>query len=254
MPAAEIITIGTELLLGEIVDTNTQLIVQELREVGLDVYRTMTVGDNCTRIAAAIEEGLTRADLVITTGGLGPTVDDQTRKAAAQAAGVALEFREDLWSGIKSKMGRLGREVTDNNQRQAYLPQGAIPLANDRGTAPAFILEANGGVIVCLPGVPPEMKPILVEKVIPWLRSHFSLSEIILSKSVITVGIGESKVDQLITDLEHLENPTVGLSAHKGSVEVRITVKAESEEEAAREIAKVEGKLRKRLSPWIQED
>ncbi|NMB88382.1 MAG: competence/damage-inducible protein A, partial [Chloroflexi bacterium] len=130
MPAAEIIAIGTELLLGEIQDTNTQFLARTFRDAGIDLYRTTMIGDNAERIAQAIRESLTRCDIIITTGGLGPTVDDPTRLAVAQAMGVDIEFRPELWEQIKSRFARYGRQATDNNRRQAYIPQGAQAIEN----------------------------------------------------------------------------------------------------------------------------
>ena len=141
MPTAEIITIGTELLLGETVDTNTRHIAQALRGLGVDLYRTQTVGDNAGRIAEAVGAALQRADIVITTGGLGPTVDDPTRQAIADAAGVTLEFHPELWEQIVARIARYGRTPTENQKRQAYIPQGGMVIENPVGTAPAFIVE-----------------------------------------------------------------------------------------------------------------
>jgi competence/damage-inducible protein CinA-like protein len=254
MPNAEIITIGTELLLGEIVDTNTQVIARSLRSVGINLYRTSTVGDNLNRIARVVRESLSRADIVITSGGLGPTVDDPTREAVSSALDMGLEFRTELWDVIQNRLEKYNREVTENNKRQAYIPEGAFALDNEWGTAPAFIVDDEKGVLICLPGVPPELERILEKKVLPWLRSRFSLQEIILTRSIMTEGIGESKVDIIIGDLERSQNPTVGLAAHKGSVELRITSRAETKEEAEREIQKMGNRLRERLSKWIIED
>ena len=130
MPSAEIITIGTELLLGETADTNTRFIARTLRGLGVDLYRTQTVGDNAGRIAEAILQALERADIVITTGGLGPTVDDPTRQAVAEALGTELEFRPELWEQIVNRIGHYGRTPTENQKRQAYLPKGAIAIEN----------------------------------------------------------------------------------------------------------------------------
>lgn len=141
MTSAEIITIGTEILLGEIVDTNTRHIARTLRGLGVDLYRTVTIGDNVERIADAIRNSLKRADIVITTGGLGPTVDDPTREAVAKAVGVELEFREDLWEQVVETVSRYGRKPSENQKRQAFVPQGAIGIRNPVGTAPCFIVE-----------------------------------------------------------------------------------------------------------------
>src|SRR5512135_2170348 len=139
MPAAEIIAIGTELLLGEIQDTNTRYLARLLRDYGVDLYRTTIVGDNVDRIAHAIRESLSRCQIIITTGGLGPTVDDPTRQAVAMAAGTELEFQPQLWDQIQDRFERFGRNPTENNRRQAYIPRGAIAMENPVGTAPAFI-------------------------------------------------------------------------------------------------------------------
>jgi nicotinamide-nucleotide amidase len=251
MPSAEIITIGTELLLGEIVDTNSAFLARSLRDAGIDLFRETTVGDNIRRIAQAIQQSLVRSDIVITTGGLGPTVDDPTREAVAIAAGVESEFRSDLWDQIKSRFQRLGRLPTDNNRRQAYVPKGAIAIENPVGTAPIFILEFQSHLIISLPGVPSEMEYLMQHNIIPYLRQHYDLHAIIKTRVLHTVGVGESQIDDLIGDLEELSNPTVGLAAHSGQVDVRITVKAESEDESAALITPIENSLRDRLGDSI---
>ena len=143
MPSAEIITIGTEILLGEIVDTNTRHIASTLRGMGVDIYRTVTIGDNVERIADAIHHSMDRAEIVITTGGLGPTVDDPTREAVALAFGVETEFRQELWEQIQEIVTRYGRTPRENQKRQAHVPVGAIAIKNEVGTAPAFIMESS---------------------------------------------------------------------------------------------------------------
>jgi competence/damage-inducible protein CinA-like protein len=251
MPSAEIITIGTELLLGEVVDTNASFLARSLRDAGIDLYRKTTVGDNAKRIAQAIQQSLVRSDMIITTGGLGPTVDDPTREAVAIAVGVNLEFHPELWSQIKARFQRLGRLPTENNRRQAYIPDGAQAIENPVGTAPIFILEYQSHVIISLPGVPSEMKYLMEHTVIPYLRQHYDLHGIIKSRILHTVGVGESQIDDLIGDLEELSNPTVGLAAHSGQVDVRITVKAESEDISDKLIEPIEDILRKRLGDCI---
>lgn len=251
MPTAEIITIGTELLLGETQDTNTREIAQALGSIGVDLYRTTTVGDNPARIAEAVRECLERADIVITTGGLGPTVDDPTREAAAAALERDLVFREDLWKGILEKFSQYGKEPTENNRRQAYLPEGAEVLDNPRGTAPAFAVRSGDSVLVSLPGVPEEMRGLLEEEVVSYLQETFDLQEVILSRSIMTSGVGESKVDHLLDAYERMGNPTVGLAAHRDGVEVRITAKAASRREAHEMIDKVEEEIQELLSEWV---
>lgn len=232
MTTAEIIAIGTELLLGDSQDTNTPFIARLLRDQGINLYRTTMVGDNEGRISEVIRESLTRVEIVILTGGLGPTVDDPTRAAVARAAGVPLEFQQDLWNDIQSRFAMMKRPITDNNRIQAFIPVGAISINNPVGTAPAFIVEFGNKVIVALPGVPGEMEIILRESVINYIRKKYSLTGIIKAKVIHTSGIGESMVDNLISDLETQDNPTVGLLAHPGQVDIRITAQAKNLEDA----------------------
>jgi len=229
MPTAEIITIGTEILLGEILDTNSRYLARILRDVGIDLFRQTTVGDNQNRIAKAISDAMESSEIIITTGGLGPTVDDPTRQAVALAVGVETEFRPELWEQIQERFQRYGHQPTENNMRQAYVPKGAIPVENQVGTAPAFIFETDRHAIIALPGVPREME---------YLIHH-------------TAGVGESQIDSVIGELEKLSNPTVGLSAHSGQVDVRITAKAQTEADADNLIHEVEENIRQLLGGWI---
>jgi competence/damage-inducible protein CinA-like protein len=252
MPTAEIITIGTELLLGEITDTNSTYLARALRDIGVDLYRKTTIGDNAARIAQVIQETLGRSDIVITTGGLGPTVDDPTRDAVALAVGRKTVFKQELWEQIQRRFERFGRKPTENNRRQAYIPEGAIPVENQVGTAPSFIVEtADGKAVISLPGVPREMEHLMHEAVIPYLRSHYNLRGVILARVLHTSGMGESVIDEMIGDLETLPNPTVGLSAHAGQVDVRITAKADTHEQAQAMIDRVEQETRQRLGKAI---
>ncbi len=251
MPSAEIITIGTEILLGEIVDTNTRYIARTLRGMGVNIFRTTTIGDNVERIAEAIHNAMNRADIVITTGGLGPTVDDPTREAVAKAAGVELEFREDLWKQVVAVISRYGRGPSENQKRQAYIPKGALAIPNPVGTAPCFIVETERNAVISLPGVPNEMEHILHESVIPYLQKRFDLSEIIKIRVLHCAGLGEGLIDEQVADLETLSNPTVGLAAHTGVVDIRIAAKAKSEAEADRMIADIERKIREKLGDVV---
>lgn len=232
MPTAEIIAIGTELLLGETQDTNTNFIARKLRNVGIDLFRTTTIGDNIDRIAGAIQESLDRCDLIITTGGLGPTVDDPTRLAVAHALDVDLEFRPELWEQIIARYKRIDRPFTDNNRRQAYIPAGSKAIENPVGTAPAFIAFADKRLVISLPGVPQEMEYLLETAVLPFVTKHFELRSVIKSLTLHTSGLGESQIDELIGDLERQKNPTIGLAAHLGQIDIRITVKSDSEAKA----------------------
>jgi competence/damage-inducible protein CinA-like protein len=250
MPSAEILTIGTELLLGEIVNTNTQVIALALRKIGVDVYRTSTIGDNSERISDIIKESLKRADILIMTGGLGPTVDDPTRQAIANAYGLELDFYSDLWDGIVERFSKYGIEPPENNKQQAYLPAGADSLPNPRGTAPGIHLAVDGKDIFAMPGVPVEMEGMLDEQVIPRITSKYGLTGVILIRNIRVDSIGESQIDALISDLEELSNPTVGLAASKGYVLIRLTAKAENEDLADALLTDLEKEIRSRLSGW----
>jgi nicotinamide-nucleotide amidase len=248
---AEIVTTGTELLLGQIDDTNATYLARQLRDLGIDLYFRTTVGDNERRIAQALEEALARADLVITTGGLGPTVDDVTREAVARATGRSLVLWPELLAQIEAFFARFGSTMSDNNRRQAYLPEGCIPIENPVGTAPAFIVEDERGTIVTLPGVPGEMRYLMEHAVVPYLQRRLGRQEAIVSRILRTVAVGESRVDQAIADLELSANPTVGLSAHPGQTDVRIVAKAASQAEAEALVADFEAKIRRRLGATI---
>ena len=251
MTRAEILTIGTELLLGEIVDTNTRMIAIALRENGLDLFRTATVGDNPERIALAVSDAFEQSEILITAGGLGPTVDDVTREGVAQALGLELEFREDLWAQIVERFEAFGREPTDNNRRQATVPLGSVGIENPVGTAPGFISEKDGKAVIALPGVPAELEYLLEHEVLPYLRTRLGTPAVIKSRTVRTAGIGESWLDERIQDLERMTNPTVGLAAHPGRVDVRITAKAGTEIEADEMLWGVEATLQQRLGDRI---
>lgn len=244
MPSAEIIAIGTEILLGEIQDTNTRYLARQLRDLGIDMYRTSVIGDNEERIAALIRESLQRCDIVITTGGLGPTVDDPTRQAVARAMGTTIVFSDELWSQVQDRFSRYGRAATPNNRRQAYIPEGAIPIENPVGTAPAFICETGTGCVASLPGVPREMEYLYENSIVPYLRERYKLTGLIKARVLHVSGLGESVVDDLLGELEKSSNPTVGLLAHPGQVDVRITAKAGSNEQADQMIAVMENQVR----------
>ncbi|MBI5032363.1 MAG: CinA family nicotinamide mononucleotide deamidase-related protein [Chloroflexi bacterium] len=248
---AETISIGTELLLGQITDTNAVWIAERLSEVGVDLYFRTTVGDNVGRIVDAITHALTRADVIITTGGLGPTVDDMTREAVAKATGRDLVLDENLLTQIHERFGKWGSTMSENNVRQAYIPRGATPIENPVGTAPVFIVEVDGKYVISLPGVPREMKHLMETRILPWLREKTGGEQIILSKTLKTCAVGESLVDSKIADLENSSNPTVGLLAHPGQTDVRVTAKAPTRTEAEALIKEMEAKVRERLGDWI---
>lgn len=248
---AELISIGTELLLGEIVDTNAAWLAQQLAATGVDVFYRTTVGDNVARIAAVIQIAMSRAEVIITTGGLGPTVDDVTREGIAQAVGVPLVLNHDLVEEIRERFAKWGRTMSENNVRQAYIPRDATPVENPVGTAPCFIVAHEGHFIFVLPGVPREMKHLTETRVLPWLREKIGDDRIILSKILRTCAIGESLIDEKISDLEQSNNPTVGLAAHPGQTDVRITAKAPTRAEAENLIADMQARVCERLGDWI---
>jgi molybdopterin-biosynthesis enzyme MoeA-like protein len=194
---------------------------------------------------------MSRANIVITTGGLGPTVDDPTREAVAKAVGVETEFREDLWQQVVETIARYGRKPAENQKRQAYVPQGSIGLKNPVGTAPCFIVETETNAVISLPGVPQEMEHILHESVIPYLQKRFKLDEVIKVRVLHCSGMGEGNIDEQIADLETLSNPTVGLAAHTGVVDIRIAAKAKSEGEANAMIDGIETQVRERLGAIV---
>lgn len=249
----EIISIGTEILLGEITDTNSAYIARAMRDIGVNVYYMVSVGDNENRITDAIRIALSRAQVVITTGGLGPTIDDMTRQAVAAATDRGLVFHQYLLDTIAARFANFRSQMTENNRRQAYLPKDAIVIENPVGTAPSFIVESDDKVVISLPGVPREMKYLLAESVVPYLRERFQLgTEIIKARVLRTAGVGESMLDDAIgKELLEQSNPTVGLAAHSGQVDVRITAKATSEEKADQMIADVEFELRQRIGNFI---
>jgi nicotinamide-nucleotide amidase len=245
---AEILTSGTELLLGEIVDTNSTYIARALRDAGVNLYLKTAVGDNVDRMVLALRQALARSDVVITTGGLGPTVDDVTREAVAQATGRPLALYPECLAQIESLFQRWGRKMGENNRKQAYLPEGSIPIVNPVGTAPGFITETKQGTVISLPGVPREMERLMQDTVLPYLRDRLGSEVVIIKARVLrTVGVGESAIDERIDTLMRSANPTVGLAAHSGAVDIRITARAATEAIADEMIAGMEAALRARL-------
>ena len=216
MASVEIVTIGTEILLGHLVDTNSVHIARKLADHGVDVYAKHSVGDNADRLAAMLDDVLARADGAVTTGGLGPTVDDLTKDAVARAVGKKLVLHEPSLRAIEERFKQFNRPMADNNRRQAYLPEGCVVFDNPHGTAPGFVaLRDDGKFVACMPGVPREMKPMLADQLVPWLVQRFDLREAIYTRTLHTVGIGESELDRRVEDLfRTLENPKIAMLAH----------------------------------------
>jgi nicotinamide-nucleotide amidase len=252
MANAEIVAIGSELLLGQIVDTNSAWMAQRLTNVGVNLYYKTIVGDNPGRMKAVIEQALERSDIVITGGGLGPTQDDLTREVIAEATGRKLVRDPKALEDIEQRFRRRGFIMTPNNERQADIPEGAIPVHNPNGTAPSFIVEDPRGVVFALPGVPHELKWLFDNEVIPYLRKKFDLSETITYRVLKVGNLGESNVDDRIGHLiANSTNPTVGVLAHPGQVDVRIAAKAPSVEEANKLIDPVEDEVRQLLGKHV---
>lgn len=250
-PNAEIVAIGTEILLGEITDTNSVYLARQLRDIGVNVFFMTTVGDNLGRIAGAISAALERAEIVITTGGLGPTVDDMTRQAVADVFERPLEFHASLYHSIEDRFRGFGVEMTANNRQQAYLPQCAALIENPVGTAPAFLVESDRGMVISLPGVPREMKYLMAESVVPSLLQRYDLG-VIVARTLRTAGIGESSLDDKIgKEILNERNPSVGLAAHHGAVDVRITAKAESRSRAVELLDAMQARLEEQIGDDI---
>jgi nicotinamide-nucleotide amidase len=252
MANAEIVSIGSELLLGQIVDTNASWMAQRLTSVGVNLFHKTIVGDNRERMGAVIAQALDRSDVVITGGGIGPTQDDITRDVIAEVTGRELLLHPDLLSDIERRFRSRGFIMTKNNERQAYIPEGAIPVHNPNGTAPSFIVEDERGIVIALPGVPFEMKWLFDNEVVPYLQQRFDLSDVITYRVLKVADMGESAVDERIGHLiAGSSNPTVGVLAHPGQVDVRIAAKASDEAEAAKLIAPVEAEVRELLGSRV---
>ena len=249
---AELLTIGTELLLGQIIDTNASWMSQRLAEAGIDVFFKSTVGDNWGRIDAAIRLALTRADVLIMTGGLGPTEDDLTREVLAAVLDRPLRLDPDILAAIEARFMRRRIPMPENNRKQAMVPEGAEVLHNPRGTAPGLLCQADGRVLVCMPGVPSEMKPMLLEQVIPRIRDAFGIRGRIVSRVLKTCGISESMLDEKIGDyFRTMRNPSIGVLAHAGEIHIRMTCKGDDPTEIAAQLDALDAKLCERLGPLI---
>ena len=228
---AEIISVGTEILLGDIVNTNAQYLSKELASIGIEVFHEEVIGDNEDRLLEAIEHGFNRSDIIITTGGLGPTQDDLTKETACKYFGMDLVKHEESYEALKEYFSRMNRELTENNLKQVYFPKESIILPNPNGTAPGAILEKDNKYIIILPGPPREMKPMFDNYVKRYLKSKGD--GLIKSNVVRILGIGESMAATKLKDfIDEGVNPTVAPYAKEDDVILRISAKAKTEEEA----------------------
>ena len=227
---AEIVSVGTELLLGDIVNTDAQFLAGELARMGFTVLYHSTVGDNAQRLAALLDTALSRSDIVLTTGGLGPTADDLTKEVCAKSLGLPLVEDAESLRRIEAFFHARGQSMPETNRKQALLPQGCTAFRNDHGTAPGCAVEWKGKIVILLPGPPRELKPMFFEQVAPYLAQFAGGA--IVSHTVRTFGIGESAMAERAAPYLRQENPTVAPYAKDGEALLRVTARAASREEA----------------------
>jgi len=239
---SEIIAVGTELLLGNIVNTNAQYLSQKLADLGIDVYYSLVVGDNMQRLKNTIKTSLCRSDLIITSGGLGPTEDDITKEGIAETLGLKLISHKASIKKIEEIFQSMGRPMTENNIKQGYIPEGAMILENDNGTAPGVLIEKDGKIIIMLPGPPKELYPMFEDKVLPYLKTK--VHSTIKSRMLRVIGVGESAAEDMLKEIiKSQTNPTIAPYAKDGEVHLRITAKSDKAEEADRLIEQMEEKV-----------
>lgn len=225
----EIISVGTELLLGDIVNTDAQFLARELAAIGISVYYQSTVGDNEERLTEAIKTAVSRSDIIITSGGLGPTKDDLTKEVTCAAMGAELALHEGEARYIEEYFRRMGRDMDESNRKQAMLPKGGVVFHNDFGTAPGCAVEANGKIAIMLPGPPRELQPMYLNHVKPYLMGFTKMK--FISHNIHVCGIGESSMAAMVKDLLDMQNPTVAPYAKDGESLLRVTAAGQSEEE-----------------------
>jgi nicotinamide-nucleotide amidase len=247
---AEIVPVGTEILLGNIIDTNSSFLANQLPLLGIDLYFISTAGDNQKRLVDTLQHAWERADLIITTGGLGPTQDDITREAIGELVDEEIKVDERLWQGLQDLLRRYLGEIPQSNIRQATIIPSAQIITNRMGTAPGWWVEKDKHIIVALPGPTDEMKMMWQEGILPRLRRRIA-GEVILSRVIKTFRLAEAKVDELVAPISRLSNPTLATYINPDGVHLRITAKAREETEAQRLITQSEERIRNVLSPYI---
>lgn len=246
----EFICVGTELLLGNIVNTNAAFLAEKCAEIGLSCYYQTVVGDNRERLLQTVKTAIERSDIILLSGGLGPTGDDLTKETVAEALGLALEEDKESHRLIAEYFARRGITPTENNWKQALVPKGAKAIENKNGTAPGIAIEKDGRHIILMPGPPNELKPMFLDSVVPYLRA---LDEaVIASVTVKVAGIGESRAETMVSDLiETQDNPTIAPYAKTGEVHFRVTARAESDKQAQELIAPMVEELKKRFGNHV---
>lgn len=246
----EIIAVGTEILLGNIVNTNAAYLAEKCAGLGLSCYHQDVVGDNEERLCETIRTALSRADILLLSGGLGPTQDDLTKEAAAKVMGKSLYLHEESKEAIRAFFEKRGLEITDNNWKQAMVPEGCIVVENPNGTAPGIIMAENGKHVILMPGPPNELVPMFETSIMPYLSKLQSC--VIFSQTVKICGVGESKLETMIRDLiEKQTNPTVATYAKTGEVHLRVTARAEDEKEAKKLVKPMVKELKGRFGSSI---
>lgn len=250
---AEILAVGTELLMGQIANTNAQYLSSRFADLGIDVYYHSVVGDNPGRLKSSLERALARSNIVITTGGLGPTKDDLTKETIAETLGLPLVVHQESLDNIRNFFEKQHRHMCDNNAKQAYLPAGSRIIPNRNGTAPGCIIEHGEKVVIMLPGPPKEMIPMFEETVFPYFEGK--TGQIIGSRMVKVFGIGESEVETRLMDLiEQQTNPTIAPYVGVGEITLRVTAKCHDRSEVEEKIAPVIDKIRDRLGDYVYSD
>lgn len=243
---AEILAVGTELLIGQITNTNAQYLSKRLNDVGVSVYYHSVVGDNPVRLKESLKTALSRADIVISTGGMGPTQDDLTKETVAETMGLKLVLHPEIYQDIKAFFERVNRKMMDSNAKQAYIPENSIIVPNNNGTAPGCIIEKDGKIVILLPGPPKEMIPMFEETVFPYFEKM--TGQTIGSKMLKVFGVGESEMEMKIIDLIKAQsNPTIAPYVNMGEVVVRVTARCRDANEAESMICPVIDKIRERL-------
>lgn len=245
---AEIIAVGSELILGSTLNTNSQYLTKRLSEIGIDVLYHTTLKDNRDQLKEVIDIGLKRADLLIFTGGLGPTGDDFTKEVVSEALGLELVLDNSIEDDIRSYFNKTNKVMTPNNIKQAYIPEGSKPIKNDLGTAPGIFIEKDGKTVVLLPGPPREMKHMFDKYVMPLIKQDYIIKVVTLK----TIGIGESNLETIIKDIiEENDNPTVATYAGDGLVDIKIMARGDNESEVMKLLEETVAKIKDRIGESI---